>query len=434
MGETVTHGDSIWVGMLDLDDDEPVIHISGPIRADQQRARVLVRMHRAPLGFVWVSTQPVGTLTMRVRRAAETTLAEPLRRHAEWDSLAAEPDGTAEWIHQVACPHHFLQETRTGITLAICTRDRTEMLRDCLRAVQQVSYHPFEVLVVDNAPSGNATRELVTELAKSDPRLRYTQESRPGLSAARNHAVSHAQYQIIAFTDDDTKADQGWLTAVSSAFAADPEAACVTGPVAACRLDTAAEQYFEARFPWGEVFEPRRYDRSTYRHPSRLYPFNAGVFGGGNNFAVRRSAVIHAGGFDPLLGVGAPGRGGEDLDFFLRLVLIGGRICYVPAVFVWHRHRADARALDHQMFSYGHGLGAYLAKHLTNRELRAALVRHGVGHAGVLARRMHRASQVSQMGEGSKRLALNEACGVMIGALHYWRAACRTAHSSGRTR
>ena len=67
----------------------------------------------------------------------------------------------------------------------------------------------------------------------------------------------------------------------------------------------------------GEAFEPRRYDLVANRHPSALYPFSAAFPGTGANFAIRRSAVNDLGGFDPILGTGGPGRGGEDLDWFL---------------------------------------------------------------------------------------------------------------------
>ena len=235
----------------------------------------------------------------------------------------------------------------------------------------------------------------------------------------------------MAFTDDDTVVDPGWASALAAGFAADSEAVCVTGLVASMALDTGSQQYFDARVPWAEVFEPRRYDLTKHRHPSPLYPFRAGIFGTGANFAVRRNAVARLGGFDPLLGAGAPSRGGEDLDIFLRLILAGGRICYLPSAVVWHRHRSDSDALTEQIYSYGHGLGAYVAKYLPNPDLRHALAAHGVRQARMLLGRMRHASQVSQTRSGGRRLALTEAMGVIAGALCYRRAARRASGSLG---
>ena len=228
----MTEEGGIWVGLLDMDDARPVVGVSGSVRAGYRQARVLIRMHRAPLGHVSVPILPVETLTARVRTAAETTLAEALRRHAHWDKSADELGGSCEWAARVACPHHFPTRNGAGVTIIVCTRDRTEGLRECLRTLQQVTYDPIEIIVVDNAPSGNATREAVTALAQNDPRIRYTCESRPGLSRARNHGMVHARYDIVAFTDDDTMVDPGWPSAIAAGFAADPEAVCVTGLVA----------------------------------------------------------------------------------------------------------------------------------------------------------------------------------------------------------
>ena len=243
------------------------------------------------------------------------------------------------------------------------------------------------------------------------------------MSRARNHGLARAQFNLVSFTDDDTQVDPGWPSAIAAGFAADPETVCVTGLVVSSSLDTGSERYFDSRYSWGEAFEPRRYDLVAHRHSSPLYPYGAGVFGTGANFAVRRNAVTDLGGFDPILGAGGPGRGGEDLDMFLRVILAGGRICYLPSSLVWHQHRSDMEALGEQIYAYGYGLGAYLAKHLTSGRMPAVLLTCSLRQAGIVLRRTRQASQAGQMRAGGKRLALTEARGVLAGALCYHRTA-----------
>ena len=230
----------------------------------------------------------------------------------------------------------------------------------------------------------------MTEAAREDPRLRYTCEPMPGLSRARNHGLARARFELVAFTDDDTLPDPNWAAALLVGFALDPGAACVTGPVASGALDSASERYFDMRYSWAGIFEPRRYDMADNRDPSPLYPFRAASMGTGANFAVRSRVVTQLGGFDPLLGAGSPAQGGEDMDMFLRLVLTGSRICYLPSALVWHRHRADTQALRQQLHSYGRGLGAYMAKHLGNGEFQSALRQHGLRHARTMLGQMRR--------------------------------------------
>ncbi len=441
----MTTAGSIWVGSLELDGIDDVTGLNGPARTDQHQARVLVCLHGAPLGFVTVPLHAGQALRDRVQLAAKATLADAIDRHMALDATAARSAGAFgalgilgalstptivaaadlrdEWAASVACPRRFSPQSGTGITIVVCTRNRTAGLAECLRVMGQVAYAPLEILVVDNAPDSDQTMALVTELAGRDPRIRYTCEPRPGLSRARNHGLRLARHDLVGFTDDDAMVDEGWPAALVAGFDADRGAACVTGFVAAGSLDTGSERYFDSRYSWGEVSEPRRFDLGAHRDPARLYPFCAGVFGTGANFAVRRSVVQGVGGFDPLLGAGAPGLGGEDLDMFLRIILSGHRICFLPSAFVWHRHRSDPHALGEQTYSYGHGLGAYLAKHLSNPDLRAALARSGMAQAGLFLRRMRRATADGQLGAAGGRLALTEARGVAAGLLSYRRAA-----------
>ncbi len=410
-----------------MDESQPVAGVAGPLSDRHGEARILIRMHGAPLGYVTVPAAPESTLTERVRAAAQVELAESVQRHAQWDSAA----GQGDWAAQVACPRRFADLEHAGVTVVICTRDRTAGLEGCLRSIQQVDCDPLEILVVNNAPTRHETRDLVTALAVDDPRLRYTCEPSPGLSRARNHGLAAAKFDLVAFTDDDTQVDPGWPLAIAVGFAADPETVCVTGLVSSSSLDTGAERYFDSRYSWGEAFEPRRYDLVAHRHPSGLYPFSAGIFGTGANFAVRRAVIERLGGFDPLLGAGSPGRGGEDLDMFLRIILAGGRICYLPSAVVWHQHRSDTEALAEQIYSYGYGLGAYLAKHLRDGQLPVVLLNHGLRRVGVVLRRMRQASDAGQMRAQGRQLAWEEARGVLAGALRYYRASRRASKSTG---
>ena len=408
-----------WVGLLDLDADGPIIGVSGDLRDDHLLARLLVRFHGAPLGFISVRPAPADTLADRARTAATTSLGESLAAHSGCTHPREQADGPADWKGQTSCPLGFPAGNGLGVTVAIPTRDRADLLRDCLHTVQQVSYEPLQILVVDNAPSTAATRELVAKLAMDDPRITYTCEPLPGISAARNHALVEAQFDVVAFTDDDVLIDPGWVAAIAAGFLADPDVACVTGFVAPSALDNPFQRYFEDRYPNQGAFAPARYDLAEHREPAPLYPLTAGLFGRGANMAVRRDYAREIGGFDPLLGVGAPCRGGEDLDFFVRVLRGGRRICYMPAALIWHRHRNSADALKRAVYLYGYGLGAYLSKHILSRELRSGLLSHALAQFGVHGRRMRAASDSSQLGARSTLLAVSEAGGVLAGLLRY---------------
>lgn len=100
-----------------------------------------------------------------------------------------------------------------SLTVAVLTYRRPDMLDACLAAlVEQISdTKNVEVLVVDNDPSASAG-PIVERFARWS--VRYTVEPRPGVSYARNRAVSESNGAYLAFIDDDETVLPGWLKAV----------------------------------------------------------------------------------------------------------------------------------------------------------------------------------------------------------------------------
>jgi GT2 family glycosyltransferase len=409
-----------WVGMLDLETDGLIASLGSPISDSQNAARVLIRWHHSPLGYVDLPVEPRATLTQRVRDTALNTFADALDRHVNRDSQSRSSSAVQDWAGQLCCPQRFPEHGELGLSIVVCTRNRPAMLRECLGALVESKYSPLEILIVDNAPSGDDTRNMVEEFAKVDDRVHYACEPAPGLSNARNHALSVAKFDLVAFTDDDVLVDPSWASAVMAGFMADPGVACVTGFVSARSLDSSAERYYDSRYLYQDCLDPRLYDLGPNRGDSPLYPFNAGVFGGGANFAVRREVVTALGQFDSLLGAGGPGLGGEDLDIFARIILSGYRIGYVPSALVWHRHRIDEKELATQVYAYGHGLGAYLSKRLIKHELTLSVLVRGFTSSLTIARRIRRASDSSRLA-GRRRLVVKEILGILAGAVCYYR-------------
>jgi GT2 family glycosyltransferase len=304
------------------------------------RARLLVRRGSSVLGFVAVPVTDGGVPAAVLERAVTDLRADDPGTEA----VAAGGDRPGQ------------------VSVIVCTYDRPAGLSRTLASILKVDWDEFEVVVVDNAPDKPGTRAAVQELG--DPRLRYVPEPVPGLSAARNRGVASSEGEIVAFTDDDVIVDPGWLRALAAGFERGPRVACVTGLVPAGELDTAYQAYFDDKVKWSETLRPRLYDLNDNRGPSPLYPYANGDVGAGANFAVRRSVFESVGDFDEALGAGSPAEGGEDLDFFARLLLAGCQIAFEPGAIVWHEHRRDRGALRSQMHGYGAGLTAYACKHL----------------------------------------------------------------------
>jgi glycosyltransferase involved in cell wall biosynthesis len=233
------------------------------------------------------------------------------------------------------------------VSVVICTRERPEDLARALDAVRQLTPPPSEILVIDNAPTTNATREVV----KGVPEARYVREDRRGLNAARNRALREARGDILAFTDDDAIPEATWLAGLIPNFN-DPCVSVTTGLTLPLVLETEGQELFEEHCTFVRGFRRRVFDVQQHS------PFAVGPVGAGANMAVRKDAVVQLGGFDERLDGGMPTRSGGDHDLFVRALLNGHRIVYDPAAVSWHRHRRTIKELLETVQGYGVGVYA----------------------------------------------------------------------------
>jgi GT2 family glycosyltransferase len=244
-----------------------------------------------------------------------------------------------------------------SVSVVLCTRNRPEQLAKCLRSLQQLSPPPLEVLVIDNAPSSDATYQLVAQM----PNIRYVQEPRPGLSVARNTGIRQSKGDIIAFTDDDVTVHPDWIARLQQSFY-DPQVMAVTGLVLPAELETEAQFIFEKGFGgFSQGYRAKTFDTQFFEE---MKPRSVPVWriGAGANMAFRRKAFELVGDFDERLGAGVAGCS-EDSELWYRLLAEGWHCRYEPTTVVHHYHRGDLDRLNHQMHQYMRGhVAALLAQ------------------------------------------------------------------------
>lgn len=240
-----------------------------------------------------------------------------------------------------------------SVTVIVCTRNRPEHLERCLESLAALRTPPAEILVVDNAPSDDATRRV----CERHP-VRYVREPIPGQTRARNRGLVESTGDVVAFTDDDCAVDARWLDGLGGAFG-DPLVMAVTGYTGPVELEHHAQYLFEVhggfdRHPEAIVFDPLV-----------LTPIaGAASAGAGANMLFRRTLFARIGLFAESLGPGTPARAGDDKDVFYRVLAAGYRIAYDPARIVWHRHRGDWAALLDALEDYGIAEVAYTSRAL----------------------------------------------------------------------
>ncbi|MES0811683.1 glycosyltransferase family 2 protein [Roseibium sp. SCPC15] len=248
------------------------------------------------------------------------------------------------------------------VTVVVATRDRTDSLLRCLDSLLKQSYSAMNIVVVDNAPSSNATADLIAGVFAPSGRVHYARENRPGLGLAHNTGLALALGDIVAFTDDDVIVDSDWVAAIASEFALSRKIGCVTGMILPAELETRAQYWTEHHGGFSKGVKRRVFDLEENKPEDPLFPYTAGAFGSGANMAFRRNALLEVGAFDAALGAGTPARGGDDLASFVAILEAGYQLVYTPGAIVWHYHRRAEAGIQRQAYGYGVGLGAYLTQ------------------------------------------------------------------------
>src|SRR5260370_2356512 len=293
-------GSTVRYALFDIEVTRPLSDL--PLSAGDTGVAILVRRKGVPIAF-WLQEVngiqhiPAAELARRIAsEAGEKIVAETIREEMTSPCSA------------VCLP---------SLRIAICTKDRPEGVERLLGSLhQKMAALPeastgYEILVVDNAPSDERTREL----AAHHPEVRYVREACPGLNFARNRALQEARGEVLAFLDDDVIVDKYWSIGLAEAWTENRDAAAFTGQVLPMELETEAQVIFEMRGGFRRGFDRVRYGPVLPGNP--LYPGGAGLFGAGANMAFRAEVLRQLGGFDEGLDNGAPfpGRGHLDICY-----------------------------------------------------------------------------------------------------------------------
>jgi glucosyl-dolichyl phosphate glucuronosyltransferase len=230
------------------------------------------------------------------------------------------------------------------IDILIATYNREALLRKTLDSIAKATKPPnldVGVIVIDNN-STDATPQAVRDFASIfGQRLRYLFEKRQGRSAALNAGIKFSNAQLVATIDDDEQIAADWLVEVARQFN-DPKLDFLGG---ACHPD------------WGGRKNPN-WLPSSHRaligwiiqsEQSFNYSLTSPGYLVGGNAVMRRSVFDRVGFYNTDLGrTKRATDGGEDLEFFMRLIQAGLRGTYSPELIIYHY--IPAKRLERSFF------------------------------------------------------------------------------------
>lgn len=187
-------------------------------------------------------------------------------------------------------------------------------LAEALRSVLDQAPGDLEVLLVDDGSTddpGAVVRRI------DDGRIRFRSiPASGGPSHPRNLGVADARGDVIFFFDADDVMLPGKIKAQMAAFAADPQLAMTftNFRVIDARGDVINPDFLAGYDTFREVLATRRAPRGVLDREAMYHGLLRASFVGTSGVAVRRRALVRAGGFDTGLA------SGEDVDLWLRIV------------------------------------------------------------------------------------------------------------------
>lgn len=221
------------------------------------------------------------------------------------------------------------------ITVALCTHNHADRLAKTLRDIGKIlpPSRSWEIVVVDNGCT-DETPGLLADTAwwPANVPVRIVREENLGLSNARNRALHVAQGEYLVFIDDDETPHPEWLTAYERGILEHaPDA--LGGPI---------EVLFEhgGRPSWLQDELLGFLGRLDHGEGQWLTDPTTTFYGG--NFAIRKDVFRQVGEFDSELGrKGRVNAGGEDTEFYRRLIENNNTVRWVSDATIYHRIRAD---------------------------------------------------------------------------------------------
>jgi glycosyltransferase involved in cell wall biosynthesis len=224
-----------------------------------------------------------------------------------------------------------------------------ESIAATLDSVLAQTFQDFEIIVVnDGSPD---SEELEKALEPYRDRIIYVRQENQGPGGARNTGIRMARGAYVAPLDSDDMWDPEHLAAQVAVLEADPSIDMVYADARIIGdVPEAGRTVMEFCPSVGEVTFERLVTRECTVHICVS--------------VCRREALVRAGLFDPEF------RGTEDIDMWMRIARLGGRIVYQRRVLGCYRRHAGSLSSDR--VSMVEGFLAVLAKAARDPGLTAA--------------------------------------------------------------
>ncbi|MBU1850212.1 MAG: glycosyltransferase [Nanoarchaeota archaeon] len=240
------------------------------------------------------------------------------------------------------------------ISVVIITKNRSNLLKLCLRSLTSQIRLPDEIVLVDN----NSEEDIKKVVKSFNKRINinYVLEKNEGTAFARNKGVRSSRYNLIAFIDSDCIADKNWLKNIEFCFRKYPKIKVMMGKTLCANpvnLITKTGQFLRKYYVTSQHLNPKNIFFQVKRY---LFPnsFNKSYFILNfltENLAIKKSVFKRVGLFDENIITTE-----EDSELSWRLKKNNIKVLFQPKIVVRHHHRESLKDFFIQYFLYGMGI------------------------------------------------------------------------------
>jgi glycosyltransferase involved in cell wall biosynthesis len=171
-------------------------------------------------------------------------------------------------------------------SIVLCTYNRVHIVRRAIESVLLQTFQDWELIIVDDG-SQDTTREVISDLVSSDPRISYYYEKNQGVALARDYGCAKASGKYFTFLDSDDEYHPTHLESRYEILIGTPAIELLHGGIEII----------------GSPYVADKFD------PSKLIHLSECKIGG--TFFIRRDLFLRSGGFGDIVY-------GDDNDFFIR--------------------------------------------------------------------------------------------------------------------
>lgn len=347
------------IGLCAIDLSEPLPPLTDIL--NYGTVRYFLNWNKVPVGSIDISNNYSPLDPERFITKVVDAMAVKILQHAcniNDDALEIEQIASLQQKYKIERATTVLNRLSNNITVSIvvATYDRPVDLNFCLKSlINQQTERPVQIVVVDNNPGSGLTKPVV----EGYPGVVLVNETKKGLSYARNSGICASNGKIILSTDDDVIAPIDWVENLVAPFAA-ADVMVVTGNVLPAALETQSQQLFEAYGGLGRGFQQIKVNGEWFETYKRgaVPTWRLGACA---NAAFRASIFNHPqiGLINEKLGAGTATGCSEDTYLFYKVLKLGYSLVYEPKAYVWHNHRKTIQSFHKQLYNYSKGHVAY---------------------------------------------------------------------------